>query len=67
MQLLCGRKRDLLHLFYEEDLSVSEIATVQGRTVSAVKMDLLRVRRELGRIIRGMSAKSRWKSRANGD
>jgi RNA polymerase sigma-70 factor (ECF subfamily) len=67
VQLLCTRKRDLLELFYKEDLSVSEIASIQGRTASAVKMDLFRARRELARILHGMSAKNRWKSRATGE
>jgi RNA polymerase sigma factor (sigma-70 family) len=52
LELLCPQKRLLLQLFYEDDHSVSEIAQFQGRSVSAVKMDLLRARRELAGILR---------------
>jgi RNA polymerase sigma-70 factor (ECF subfamily) len=44
---LDATKRRLLHLFYEEDLSVSQIARLQNSSVSAVKMQLFRARRQL--------------------
>lgn len=48
-------KRTLLELFYVSDLSIPEIAQLQGRSVSAVKMELARSRRLLFRIFRSIS------------
>jgi RNA polymerase sigma factor (sigma-70 family) len=52
---LPASKRQLIHLFYVQDLSISEIAEIQSRSVSAIKMDLARSRRSLRKII-GSSA-----------
>ena len=49
---LPASKRALLELFYIEDHSIPEIAAMQGRSVSAVKMDLARSRRALEKILR---------------
>jgi RNA polymerase sigma-70 factor (ECF subfamily) len=49
---LDAAKRTTLDLFYMEELSVADIAQRQQRSVSAVKMELLRARRLLGRILR---------------
>lgn len=49
--------RATLHLFYAEDRSVAEIARMQKRSVSAVKMALLRARRSLAQIVRNLSQK----------
>jgi RNA polymerase sigma factor (sigma-70 family) len=43
-------KRTLLELFYVSDHSIPEIAALQGRSTSAVKMELARSRRALSRI-----------------
>jgi RNA polymerase sigma factor (sigma-70 family) len=43
-------KRALLDLFYAGDHSIGEIARMQGRSVSAVKMELSRSRRLLTKI-----------------
>jgi RNA polymerase sigma factor (sigma-70 family) len=43
-------KKTLLELFYLRDQSIPEIAAQQGRSISAVKMDLARSRRSLTRI-----------------
>jgi RNA polymerase sigma factor (sigma-70 family) len=43
-------KRTLLEMFYVRDHSIPEIAALQGRSVSAVKMELARSRRSLSRI-----------------
>jgi RNA polymerase sigma factor (sigma-70 family) len=45
-------KRAVLELFYIHEHSIPEIAALQGRSVSAVKMDLTRSRRLLARIVR---------------
>jgi len=47
---LPAAKRTLLDLFYIQDRTIPEIATLQGRSVSAVKMELARSRRSLSRI-----------------
>jgi RNA polymerase sigma-70 factor (ECF subfamily) len=46
-------KRHTIHLFYLEGLPVREIAGFQQRTVSAVKMDLLRGRKKLAELMAG--------------
>jgi RNA polymerase sigma factor (sigma-70 family) len=45
-----AHKRRLLELFYISDHSIPEIAALQGRSISAVKMELARSRRSLSRI-----------------
>lgn len=54
-ELAAGR-RATLEAFYVEECSVVEIAERQGKSVSAVKMDLLRSRRLLAKIVRGLEA-----------
>jgi len=49
------RKRATLALFYSEGCSVAEIARLQNRSASAVKMDLMRARRSLAHIVRTLS------------
>ena len=44
-------KRHTLTMYYLEGLSVREIAGAQQRTVSAVKMDLLRARKKLAKLM----------------
>jgi RNA polymerase sigma factor (sigma-70 family) len=51
---LPASKRTLLELFYMRGHSVAEIATQQGRSVSAVKMQLSRSRQTLSRIFQSM-------------
>lgn len=51
LRLLQPARRTLVELFYEQGHSIPEIARRQGRSVSAVKMDLLRARRELVRLV----------------
>src|SRR5688572_16848568 len=51
---LDGAKRTILDLFYMEERKVSEIARLQKRSVSAVKMELLRARRLLAGILRDL-------------
>jgi RNA polymerase sigma factor (sigma-70 family) len=50
-------KRALIELFYIQDLSISQIAGLQQRSVPAVKMDLARSRRSLARIVRSSANK----------
>ena len=50
-------KRMLLELFYIQDHSITHIAGLQGRSVSAVKMELARSRRSLARIVRRLANK----------
>src|SRR5215831_2150067 len=45
-------KRQIIELFYIQDLSIPEIARMQRRSVSAIKMELARSRRSLQRIVR---------------
>jgi RNA polymerase sigma factor (sigma-70 family) len=53
-------KRLLIELFYHQDFSVAEIARLQTRSISAVKMDLARSRRLLAGIVAcGANKKSR--------
>jgi RNA polymerase sigma-70 factor (ECF subfamily) len=54
-------KRRLITMFYEEDVSIPEIARRHNSTVSAVKMQLWRARQELARMI-GVSEKARESS-----
>jgi RNA polymerase sigma factor (sigma-70 family) len=50
-------KRRLLELFYINDHSIPEIAALEGRSISAVKMELARSRRSLARIVRRLADK----------
>ena len=50
-------KRTVLELFYTHDYSIPEIAKIQNRSVSAVKMDLARSRQSLARIVRSLAIK----------
>ena len=52
---LDAAKRTTLDLFYMQECSISEIARLQKKSRSAVKMELHRARRELARIVRGDS------------
>jgi len=47
-------KRRLLELFYINDQSIPQIAALQDRSVSAVKMELARSRQSLSRIFHSM-------------
>ena len=51
---LAPAKRTLLELFYLNDYSIPEIAALQKRSISAVKMELARSRRSLSRIFHSM-------------
>jgi len=51
-------KRHVIALYYEQGLSVREIAKRQGRTQSAVKMDLLRGRQKLAQLMRAAQSKA---------
>jgi RNA polymerase sigma-70 factor (ECF subfamily) len=55
-------KRTTLDLFYIQERPVSEIARLQKKSVSAVKMGLLRARRLLADILRDLSAGKRGRS-----
>jgi RNA polymerase sigma-70 factor (ECF subfamily) len=57
LQTLPPRKRRLLELFHMHDRSISEIAQLHGKSVSAIKMELLRSRQELVRIVRNLATK----------
>ena len=48
---LDSRKRATIELFYTEGRTVGEIARLQNKSQSAVKMDLLRSRRALAQIV----------------
>jgi len=52
---LPASKRALLESFYGDELSIPEIASLQGRSVSAVKMELARSRQSLCKIFRSLS------------
>ena len=51
-------KRHVIALYYEQGLSVREIAKRQGRTQSAVKMDLLRGRQKLAHLMGAAQSKT---------
>ena len=55
---LDAAKRTLIRMFYEEGVSIPEIARRQNSSVSAIKMQLLRARQELARMI-GSGKKAR--------
>jgi RNA polymerase sigma factor (sigma-70 family) len=50
-------KRAVLDLFYVRDYSIPQIAQIQNRSISAVKMDLARSRRRLAGIVRTLATK----------
>jgi RNA polymerase sigma factor (sigma-70 family) len=52
-------KRSMLDLYYVEELSVAEIARLQNKSISAVKMELLRSRRRLAEILKELGDKAR--------
>ena len=57
LKLLPESKRALIELFYTRDISIPDIAQRQGKSISAVKMELLRSRRHLARIVRSLTKK----------
>lgn len=57
MNFLSPGKRAVLDLFYIQDLSIPEIAQLQGKSVSAVKMGLLRARHSLARMVHAPAMK----------
>jgi RNA polymerase sigma factor (sigma-70 family) len=64
LKRLPATKRSLLELYYVTDHSISEIAAMQGRSISAVKMELARSRQTLCRIFQTMlSSKGTIKNR----
>jgi RNA polymerase sigma factor (sigma-70 family) len=54
---LAPAQRHLLCLYYEDDLSITEIAAAQKRSQSAVKMDLFRARRKLAKMMKERTKK----------
>jgi RNA polymerase sigma-70 factor (ECF subfamily) len=50
-------KRSMLDLYYEEERTVAEIARMQKKSISAVKMELFRARRLLAEIVRKLAGK----------
>jgi RNA polymerase sigma factor (sigma-70 family) len=54
---LSPSKRAVLELFYVRDHSIPQIAEMQNRSVSAIKMDLARSRRLLAQIVRALANK----------
>jgi len=54
-----ARRRRILEAFYVEECSVVEIAARHGKSVSAVKMELLRTRRQLAKIVRELEEEDR--------
>ena len=55
--VLPPHKRKLLELFHIRDCSIPEIARLHGKSVSAIKMELLRSRHALARIVRMLARK----------
>src|SRR4029453_16261729 len=53
------KKRTTLNRFYMEERTVAEIAQLQNKTVSAVKMELLRARRLLTKIVSTLASEKR--------
>jgi RNA polymerase sigma-70 factor (ECF subfamily) len=64
MAQLDAGKRTTLQMFYVEELPVSEIARLQRKSVSAVKMEMLRARRLLAGILRDLGEGKAGGSRA---
>jgi RNA polymerase sigma factor (sigma-70 family) len=56
---LDARRRGILNAFYVEELSVVELSERHGKSVSAIKMELLRARRQLAGIVRGLEESDR--------
>ena len=54
---LTESKRAVIDLFYLHDYSIPQIAEMQNRSISAVKMDLVRSRRFLAQIVRALAKK----------
>jgi RNA polymerase sigma factor (sigma-70 family) len=52
---LPASKRAVIELFYVRDHSIPQIAKMQNRSVSAIKMDLARSRRLLAQIVRALA------------
>ena len=50
---LSGKDREVLHLFYYEELSIREIGELLRRKESTVRTQLTRARRRLGGILKG--------------
>ena len=48
LELLSDRNRETLSAYYVQGLSIPEVATAQGKGISALKVMLLRLRRKLG-------------------
>jgi RNA polymerase sigma factor (sigma-70 family) len=63
LQRLSPSKRRLIALFYNDGLTTGQIARLQKKSVSAVKMELMRARRQLARIVRAIADQSEKKSR----
>jgi RNA polymerase sigma factor (sigma-70 family) len=59
-------KRATMEAYYVEEWSVAEIAQRQGKSVSAVKMELLRTRKQLVEIVRGLEEEERRKRMLRG-
>ena len=57
LDCLTASKRTVIDLFYLHDYSIPQIAEIQNRLVSAVKMDLFRSRRFLAQIVRSLANK----------
>ena len=57
LRRLPAARRELLELFYIQSNSIPQIAKTCGRSVSAVKMDLLRSRQSLARIVCSLANK----------
>jgi RNA polymerase sigma-70 factor, ECF subfamily len=60
---LPAHKRILVELFYQHEHSIPEIAKLQNKSISAVKMELQRSRKALGRIVRQLATKKSHKPR----
>jgi RNA polymerase sigma factor (sigma-70 family) len=59
---LSESKRVVLEFFYMRDYSIPQIASIQNRSISAVKMDLARSRRSLAGIVCSLATKKSRKS-----
>jgi RNA polymerase sigma factor (sigma-70 family) len=57
LERLSQERRTVLDLFYRRDHSIRQIARIQNRSISAVKMDLARSRRLLAQIVRALANK----------
>ncbi len=59
LERLPPARRELLDLFYIEGHSITRISKLQGRSASAVKMELLRSRHSLARIVAALARRNR--------